>query len=98
MLGVRATSLKQSKRSSLDTEVFSLRGPRFWIEPVHNRIIFDSSLKVQLLGCFTILMLMKIERGQATAAAATTTPAAAAAAARHSRGLKLIDDSMTAVR
>ena len=37
------------------TEVFSLRGPRFWIEPVHNRIFFDSSLKVQLLGCFTIL-------------------------------------------
>ena len=57
MLGVRATSLKQSKRSSLDTEVFSLRGPRFWIEPVHNRIIFDSSLKVQLLG-FLILYTM----------------------------------------
>ncbi len=26
-----------------DTEVFSLRGPRFWMKPVHNRINFDSS-------------------------------------------------------
>jgi hypothetical protein len=38
-----------------DTGVFLLRGPRFEMEPVYNGTIFNSTLKVQLYGSFTVL-------------------------------------------
>ena len=37
-----------------DTEVFSLRGPRFWMKPVHNRINFHSSLTPRLFLCLEL--------------------------------------------
>ena len=38
-----------------DTGVFLLRGPRFEMEPVYNGTIFNSTVKVQLYGFFSVL-------------------------------------------
>jgi hypothetical protein len=37
------------------TGVFLLRGPRFVMEPVYNRLIFNSTVKVQLYGFFSFV-------------------------------------------
>jgi hypothetical protein len=39
-----------------DTGVFLLRGPRFEMEPVYNGTIFNSTVKVQLYGFFSVLI------------------------------------------